>query len=59
MFRTAFIFFFVSIIAGVFGYSGIALGDASISKVLFGICFLLFVVLLTAAYHFERPVVRK
>jgi uncharacterized membrane protein YtjA (UPF0391 family) len=48
MLKWALIFFIISLIAGVFGFTGIASGAATIAKILFYIAvalFLLFVVL--------------
>ena len=46
MLKWALIFFLISVIAGVFGFTGIAAGTAAIAKVLFFIAVLLFVVFL-------------
>ena len=43
MLKWALIFFIISIVAGVFGFTGIAAGAASIAKVLFWIAVILFV----------------
>jgi uncharacterized membrane protein YtjA (UPF0391 family) len=48
MLKWALIFFIISLIAGVFGFTGIASGAAAVSKILFYIAvalFLLFLVL--------------
>lgn len=48
MLKWALIFFIVSVIAGVFGFTGIASGAAAIAKILFFVAvalFLLFLVL--------------
>lgn len=49
MLRWALIFAIISIIAGVFGFTGIAAGSAAIAKVLFGIALALFLIFLVAA----------
>ncbi len=46
MLKWALIFFVISILAGIFGFTGIAAGTASIAKVLFFIAVLLFVIFL-------------
>jgi len=46
MLKLALFFFIVSIIAGVFGFTGIAAATAGIAKVLFFIFIIVFVVLL-------------
>lgn len=35
--RLALLFFVISLVAGLFGFSGIAVGSAAIAKLLFGI----------------------
>lgn len=46
MLKWALIFFIVSIVAGLFGFTGIAAGAASIAKFLFYVAVTLFVVFL-------------
>jgi uncharacterized membrane protein YtjA (UPF0391 family) len=46
MLKLALFFFIVSIIAGVFGFTGISVAAAGIAKVLFFIFIIVFVVLL-------------
>ena len=46
MLKWALIFFVISILAGIFGFTGIAAGTAAIAKVLFFIAVLLFVIFL-------------
>jgi len=46
MLKWALIFFVISILAGIFGFTGIAAGTAAIAKVLFFIAVLLYVVFL-------------
>lgn len=44
--KWALIFFIISIVAGLFGFTGIAVGAAEIAKVLFFICIVLFFIFL-------------
>ncbi len=46
MLKWALVFFVVSLIAGVFGFTGIAAGAAAIAKVLFYIAVALFLIFL-------------
>jgi uncharacterized membrane protein YtjA (UPF0391 family) len=46
MFKWAFIFLLFSLIAGVFGFTGIAVGAAAIAKILFFVGLFLFVLFL-------------
>jgi uncharacterized membrane protein YtjA (UPF0391 family) len=46
MLKWALIFFVISLITGALGYSGISAGTAQISKVLFFICLIIFVIFL-------------
>ena len=46
MLKWGLIFFLISVIAGVFGFTGIAAGTAAIAKVLFFIAVALFVIFL-------------
>lgn len=46
MIKWAIIFFVISLIAGFFGFSGVAAGSKSIAKVLFFIALALFLVVL-------------
>ena len=46
MLRWSITFFIIAIIAGVFGFSGIAVGFATIARVLFFLFIILFVVIL-------------
>lgn len=50
MFRWALIFFVISLVAGVFGFTGIAQGARSIAKVLFFIALALFVLFVVIAF---------
>ncbi len=50
MLRWALIFFIVSLIAGLFGFTGIAQGARSIAKTLFFIAIALFVIFLILAF---------
>jgi uncharacterized membrane protein YtjA (UPF0391 family) len=49
MLRWALIFAIISVIAGVFGFTGVAAGSAAVAKILFGIALTLFVIFLVAA----------
>lgn len=49
MLRWALIFFVISLVAGVFGFTGIAQGARSIAKTLFFIAIALFVIFLIIA----------
>ena len=49
MLKLALFFFVVSLIAGVFGFTGIAVATAGIAKILFFVCIVVFLVLLAAA----------
>jgi uncharacterized membrane protein YtjA (UPF0391 family) len=54
MLKWALIFFIISLVAGVFGFTGIASGAASVAKILFYIAvalFLLFLVLGVVAWN--------
>jgi uncharacterized membrane protein YtjA (UPF0391 family) len=46
MLKWALIFFIISLVAGVFGFTGIASGTAAVAKVLFYIAVALFVLFL-------------
>jgi uncharacterized membrane protein YtjA (UPF0391 family) len=46
MLRWAVIFLIIAIVAGLFGFTGIATASAGIAKILFGIFVLLFIVAL-------------
>ena len=50
MLKWAIIFLVISLIAGAFGFTGIARGAATIAKVLFAIFLILFVVFLILAF---------
>lgn len=58
MIKWALIFAVISIVAGFFGYSGVAADSAAIAKVLFFIALVIFVVLLIAGIVVGRKVVR-
>lgn len=49
MLKWALIFFLISLVAGVMGFTGIAVGAAEIAKVLFFIAVTLFVIFLAIA----------
>ncbi|MDO9221704.1 MAG: DUF1328 domain-containing protein [Thiobacillus sp.] len=46
MFKWALIFFIISLIAGVFGFTGIASGAAAVAKILFYIAVAMFLIFL-------------
>ena len=48
MLKWALIFFVVSIVAGLFGFTGIAVGAAEVSKILFFVFLVLFAIFLVA-----------
>jgi len=48
MLKWALIFFIVSVVAGLFGFTGIAVGAAEVSKILFFIFLVLFAIFLVA-----------
>ena len=48
MLKWALIFFIVSLVAGLFGFTGIAVGAAEISKILFFVFLVLFAIFLDA-----------
>lgn len=50
MLRWALIFFVVSLIAGFFGFTGVAQGARSIAKTLFFIAITIFVILVIVAF---------
>ena len=49
MLKWALIFLVISLIAGAFGFTGIARGAATIAKVLFGLFLILFLIFLILA----------
>ncbi len=59
MLRWALIFFVISLIAGIFGFTGVAAGSAAIAKTLFFLTLALFVILLVAGLSVERAVTGK
>ena len=46
MIKWAIIFFIISLVAGVFGFTGIAQGSRSIAKVLFFVALVIFLIVL-------------
>ena len=50
MLRWAIIFFVISLIAGVFGFTGIAEGSRAVAKILFFIAIALFVLFVILAF---------
>ncbi len=56
MLKWALIFFVISIIAGVLGFTGIAAGAAAVAKLLFGVALVIFVVLLVLGLTVFRAI---
>lgn len=56
MLKWAFIFLLVSIVAGIFGFTGIAAGAAAIAKLLFFAALALFVIFLVLGLTIFRSV---
>jgi len=50
MLRYALIFFVISLIAGFFGFTGVASGARSISKIFFFLALLVFVIVVIVAF---------
>ena len=46
MIKWAIIFFIVSVVAGFFGFTGVASGTRTVAKVLFGIALVVFLIVL-------------
>jgi len=46
MLTWAIIFFLISVVAGVFGFTGIAVGAQAIARILFGVFLVLFLIVL-------------
>jgi uncharacterized membrane protein YtjA (UPF0391 family) len=46
MLTWAIVFFLISVVAGVFGFTGIAVGAQAIARILFGIFLVLFLIVL-------------
>lgn len=59
MLRWALIFFVISIIAGLFGFTGIASGTAAIAKVLFFLAITLFAIFLIAAFTIGKAITNR
>jgi len=49
MLRLALFFFVISVVAGLFGFTGIAAGAAEVARILFFLCLCIFFVFLTLA----------
>ena len=49
MLKYAIIFALISLVAGAFGFGGVAAGSAGIAKILFGLCLILAVVFIVLA----------
>jgi uncharacterized membrane protein YtjA (UPF0391 family) len=58
MIKWAIVFAIISIIAGVFGFTGIAAGSAAVAKILFFIALAIFIVLLVIGLFVGRRVTR-
>jgi uncharacterized membrane protein YtjA (UPF0391 family) len=56
MLKWALIFFIISIVAGLFGFTGVAAGSAAIAKVLFGIALILFLIFLILGLTIYRKI---
>lgn len=56
MLKWAAIFFVISIIAGIFGFSGIAAGFAALAKALFYIALTLFLIFLILGFTIYRKI---
>ncbi len=50
MLKWALFFLVVSIVAGLFGFTGISAATAGIAKILFGICLVVFIILLVLGF---------
>jgi uncharacterized membrane protein YtjA (UPF0391 family) len=59
MLRWAIIFFVISVMAGIFGFTGIAAGSAAIAKTLFFLALALFVVFLVAGLTVGRALTSR
>ena len=59
MLRWALVFFVISLVAGVFGFTGIAAGSAAIAKGLFFIALALFAIFLVAGVTVARTLSRN
>jgi uncharacterized membrane protein YtjA (UPF0391 family) len=54
MIKWAIIFALISVVAGIFGFTGVAAGSAAVAKVLFFIALAIFVILLIAGLAVGR-----
>ena len=59
MLKWALIFLLISVVAGMFGFTGIAAGSAAIAKILFFFAISLFVIFLIAAFTVEDVIAKK
>jgi len=59
MLRWALIFAIISVLAGIFGFTHVAVGTAAIAKILFFIAITLFLVFLVAALAVGRAIEGK
>jgi uncharacterized membrane protein YtjA (UPF0391 family) len=58
MLRWALVFFIISILSGLFGFTGIAAGSAAIAKILFFFAISLFVMFLIAGLTVGRTMTK-
>jgi uncharacterized membrane protein YtjA (UPF0391 family) len=56
MLKWTLIFALISILAGILGFTGIAVGTAAIAKILFFIAVALFVLFLTLGLYFVKSI---
>jgi len=59
MLRWALIFFVISLVAGLFGFTGIAAGTAALGRALFFIAMALFLVFLLGGMALEKKLAPK
>ena len=59
MLRWAFIFFVISLVAGLFGFTGVAAGAAGAAKVLFFLAISLFVIFLVTGLMIGKAITSK
>ena len=59
MLRWALIFLLISLVAGIFGFTGIAAGSAAIAKILFFLTATLFLIFLIAGLAVGKAIMEK
>jgi uncharacterized membrane protein YtjA (UPF0391 family) len=59
MIRWALIFLVISLVSGLFGFTGIAAGSAAIAKVLFFIALTMFLIFVVAGVVLEKKLAGK